>query len=136
LAIVAIVEPRGDFPLNDDWAFAHSAQWLLGEGRIRLSEWVAMNLVPQTLAGASATSVFGFSFETLRHLTQVVALMAMGAVYAWFRVSGLAAYGAFVATLAVVAFPAWPQLANSYMTDLYGLVLAMGAAIFFVKALG
>jgi len=55
LAIVAIVEPRGDFPLNDDWAFAHSAQWLLGEGRIRLSEWVAMNLVPQTLAGASAT---------------------------------------------------------------------------------
>src|SRR5258706_7111698 len=135
LAIVAIVEPRGDFPLNHDWAFAHSAQWLLAEGRIRLSEWVAMNLVPQTLVGASATAAFGFSFETLRHVTQVVALVAMGSVYAWFRVAGLAASAALVATVAIVAFPAWPQLSNSYMTDLYGLVLAMGAAIFFVRAL-
>ena len=36
LAIVAVSDPRGDFPLNDDWAFAHSVQWMLGEGRMRV----------------------------------------------------------------------------------------------------
>jgi hypothetical protein len=135
LAIVAVVQPRGDFPLNDDWAYAHSAQWLLEEHRIRLSQWIAMNLVPQTILGAGVTAAFGFSFETLRHLTQVVAVAAMGLTYAWFRAAKLAPTAALVATCAIVAFPPWAQLANTYMTDLYGLSLGMAAAICFVRAL-
>src|SRR6185503_12071343 len=120
LAIVAMVQTRGDFPLNDDWAYAHSVGWLLDEGRIRLSDWVGNNLVPQTLAGAAVSSVAGFSFEALRHLTQAVALAAAGAAYFWFRSARFAPAAALAATLAIVAFPAWPVLANSYMTDLYG----------------
>jgi hypothetical protein len=134
-AMVAMIQPRGDYPLNDDWAYAHSVQWLLEEHRIRLSQWVAMNLVPQTLAGAAVTSAFGFSFETLRHLTQAVAIAAMALTYAWFRTARLPASAALVATFAVVSFPAWGQLANSFMTDLYGLALGMGAAICFLRAL-
>jgi len=135
LAIVAMVQPRGDFPLNDDWAYAHSVGWLLDEGRIRLSDWVGNNLVPQTLAGAAVSSVAGFSFEALRHLTQAVALAAAGAAYFWFRSARFAPAAALAATLAIVAFPAWPVLANSYMTDLYGFALALPAAAFFLKAL-
>jgi hypothetical protein len=135
LAIVALVQPRGDFPLNDDWAYAHSVQWLLAEGRIRLSDWVGMNLVPQTLAGGLVVSVAGFSFEALRHLTQAIAVLAMAAAYFWFRAARLAPGSALVATAALVAFPAWPVLANSYMTDLYGLALALPAATLFLRAL-
>ena len=72
LAMVAIVQPRGDFPVNDDWAFAQSAKWLLDEGRLRLSDWVPMYLVPQTLAGAAVASIFGLSFEVLRHVHRVI----------------------------------------------------------------
>lgn len=135
VAIVAIVQPRGDFPLNDDWSYAHSVQWLLAEGRIRLSPWVGMNLVPQTLAGGAIVSLFGFSFETLRHLTQAVAVSAMVAAYFWFRTVRLEPSCALIATVTLVAFPAWPVLANSYMTDLYGLALALPAATFFCAAL-
>ena len=135
LAIVAIVQPRGDFPLNDDWAYAHSVQWLLAEGRIRLSDWVGMNLVPQTLGGGLVVSVAGFSFEVLRHLTQAIAVLAMAAAYFWFRAARLEPGAALVATGTLVAFPAWPVLANSYMTDLYGLALALPAATLFLKAL-
>jgi hypothetical protein len=135
LAVVAIVQPRGEFPLNDDWAYAHSVQWLLSEGRIRLSGWIAMNLVPQTLAGGVVAALLGFSFEALRHLTQVVAVLAAGTAYAWFRVSRLEPLHALVASLALLSFPAWPVLANSFMTDLYGLALGLPAAIFFVRAL-
>src|SRR5215212_695887 len=101
LAMIAIVQPRGEFPVNDDWAYAHSVQWLLSEGRIRLSGWVAMNLVPQTLAGGAVAALFGFSFEALRHLTQAVALLALIAAYGWFRVSRLEAIHALVATAAL-----------------------------------
>ena len=96
VAMVAIVMPRGDFPLNDDWAYAHGVGWLLSEGRIRLSDWVGMNLLPQTLAGAATVWLFGPGFETLRHVTQAAALAAMAAAYAWFRAAGLDARSAFV----------------------------------------
>jgi hypothetical protein len=135
LAIVLIVQPRGDFPLNDDWAYAHSVQWLLSEGRVRLSDWIAMNLLPQTLGGGLVTALFGFSFETLRHLTQLVAALTSVAAYAWFRSARLEASDALAATVAVIAFPAWPVLANSYMTDLYGMLFALPSAALFLRAL-
>ena len=136
LAVIAVVAPRGDFPLNDDWAYALAVQWLLDEGRLRLPDWVGMNLVPQALAGAAVVSVAGFSFEALRHLTQVVALLALGAAYAWFRAARLEPGAAFAATAALVAFPGWAILANSFMTDLYGFTFALAAAACFAHAIG
>jgi hypothetical protein len=135
LAMIAVVQPRGDFPINDDWAFAQSVRWLLDEGRLRLSDWVPMDLVPQAYAGALAASVAGFSFEILRHVTQGVAVLALVAAFAWFRVAGLDARASFAASAVLAAFPAWPVLANSFMTDLYALLLALPAAALFAKTL-
>jgi hypothetical protein len=135
LVVVAVVAPRGEFPLNDDWAYAHSVQWLLAEHRVRLSDWIAMNLLPQTLAGGLATAALGFSFETLRHITQCVAVLASVAAFYWFRAVRLEPPQAMVASLALIAAPFWPVLANSYMTDLYGLVFALPAATLFLRAL-
>ena len=135
LVVWILVAPRGDFPLNDDWAYSHSVRWLLEERRVRLSDWVAMNLLPQTLLGAATASLLGFSFETLRHVTQVVAVACSAIAYAWFRAGGLAASHALAATCALLAFPAWPVLANSYMTDIYGLAPALASAALFVRCL-
>ena len=38
LVVAAVVEPHGEFPIDDDWAYAHSVRWLLDEHRIRLSD--------------------------------------------------------------------------------------------------
>jgi len=135
LAVAVLVRPRGNFPLNDDWAYAHSVQWLLAEHRVRLSDWIAMNLLPQTLAGGAVAAMAGFSFEALRHVTQAVALLTSVAAFYWFRANRLEPGAALVATLVVIAFPAWPQLANSYMSDLYGLLFALAAATLFLRAL-
>jgi hypothetical protein len=134
-AMVAIVQPRGDFPVNDDWAFAQTVRWLLDEGRFRLSDWVPMDLVPQAYAGAAVATIWGFSFEALRHLTQAVALATLVAAYGWFRVAGLDAWSSFVASVVLAAFPAWPVLANSFMTDLYALAFALPAAALFAGTL-
>ena len=140
VAIVALllafaVDPRGNFPLNDDWAYAHSVQWLLGEHRIRLSDWIAMNLLPQTLAGGVFTAVAGFSFDALRLLTQVVSVAVAAMTARWFLAVGLAPRDAVLATLTVLAVPCWLPLADSYMTDLYGMFFAIPAATLFIRAL-
>jgi hypothetical protein len=135
LALALVADPRGEFPVNDDWAYAHSVQWLLGEHRIRLSDWVAMNLLPQTLAGGFVTLVGGFSFERLRHLTQFVSVAVAMLALAWFRVAGLRRTASLVATLTLVAAPCWLPLADSFMTDLYAMLFALPAATLFLRAL-
>ena len=135
LAFAAAVDPRGEFPVNDDWAYAHSVQWLLTEHRIRLSDWIAMNLLPQTLAGGLVVELAGFSFSVLRHLTQLVSAAVAALALHWFLVAGVARRDALFATLTVMAVPCWLPLANSYMTDLYGMVFALPAAALFLRAL-
>ena len=135
IAVTAVVMPRGNFGVNDDWTYAHSVLWLIGEHRIRLSEWATTNLLPQILTGGLAAAIFGFSFEVLRHLTQLVAVATSIAAYAWFRVVRLDPRQALVASVALLAMPSWPLLANSFMSDLYGLVFALSAAALFLHAL-
>jgi len=135
LLAIALIQPYGNFPLNDDWAYAHSAIWFNSEHRIRLSNWVAMNLLPQAVAGGLVTAAVGFSFDALRHLTQIVALLASISAFYFFRSASLTAAQAFVATLVVIAMPSWPILTNSFMTDIYSLVFALSAATLFIRLL-
>ncbi len=99
VALVLVADPRGNFPLNDDWAYAHSVRWLFDEHRIRLSDWIAMNLLPQTLMGGAAVAIAGYSFAVLRHLTQVVSIGVALLAFAWFEAAGLRRRDALVATL-------------------------------------
>lgn len=135
LALLGIVHPVGNFPLNDDWAYAHSVLWLLDEHRLRLSNWIAMNLLPQTLLGAAVAKLFGFSFTGLRAVTQALAMLTSLAAFAFFRTSGLSRPAALVATLLLVVTPWWQVLANTYMTDLYGLLFGLLAATYYLRHL-
>jgi hypothetical protein len=135
LAILALSRASGDFPINDDWAYAHSVRWLLDEHRIRLSDWIAMNLVPQTLLGAGTSALFGYSFSTLRHVTQLASVVVALALFRWFVAVGLGRGDSLVASLAVMAMPCWPVLSNSFMTDIFGMLFAVPAATLFLRAL-
>ena len=135
IALFALIEPRGEFPLNDDWAYAHSVLWLLAEQRVRLSDWIAMNLLPQTLAGGATAALFGFSFSALRHLTQAIALLGSVGMLWLFRAAGLTPTQAALAAIATVTTPWWLELANSYMSDVYALALALPAAALYLRAL-
>lgn len=135
LALLALSQATGDFPVNDDWAYAHSVRWLLDEHRIRLSDWIAANLLPQSLLGAGAAALFGYSFSTLRHVTQLASILVAWAVFRWFVTVGLCRRDALLATLVVMAMPCWPVLSNSFMTDMFGMLFAIPAATLYLRAL-
>lgn len=92
-----------------------------------------MNLLPQTLLGGAAAHTVGFSFSTLRVLTEIISLVVGLSAFALFRVSGIAPRAAFAATLCLVTLPWWQVLANTYMSDMYGMALAIPAAYFFAR---
>ena len=85
LAVIVVVDPRGEFPLNDDWAYAWSVKTLLQEGRFQLSDWGAVNLLPQTLWGWLFSVPGGFSFTALRVSTLIASLITLFALagFSW-----------------------------------------------------
>src|SRR6266850_6812147 len=78
---VVIVNPIGNFPLNDDWAMATTVKRLVEDGIYRPSGWTGMPLITQTLWGALFCIPFGFSFTALRFSTLAISLTGVFGTY-------------------------------------------------------
>lgn len=116
LAAVA-VNPVGDFPLNDDWAYAESVGALVNTGAIRFSDWSASNLISQVFWGAAFASVLGVSATVLRFSTLVAALLGAVALYRLFRLGKVSPVVALLGALVGVFNPLFFSLSFSFMTD-------------------
>jgi 4-amino-4-deoxy-L-arabinose transferase-like glycosyltransferase len=114
---IAIVDPRGEFPLNDDWSYTRSAFRWGQEGRMQVDEWCAMSLIGQAFYGGLLTELFGQSFLVLRLST--LALSCGTAFLLWhiLRQTGVRHSTAWVAVLGWVFNPIQYALAHTYMTE-------------------
>ena len=74
---ILIVNPLGDFPLNDDWSYAKSVKTLFDTGQLKLYNWGEMTLVAHVYFGFFFTKVFGFSFTVLRFSTSLSGLLSI-----------------------------------------------------------
>ncbi len=118
LLMIVLVNPRGDFPLGDDWSYARSVSGLLETGQYRLHGWTAMTLLTQVLWGAGFSLLFGgFSFEILRASTLTLGLVAVVAVYGLFREAGARKLVAFVAAASLAVNPIFFSLSFTFMSD-------------------
>lgn len=113
-----MINPIGNFPLNDDWAYGWTVKTFLETGKFRLSDWTATNLLPQAILGVIFCLPFGFSFTSLRILTLLLSLVGVLAVYALLRVAkvppGFSLFGALVLALNPIYF----QLSYSFNSDI------------------
>jgi Dolichyl-phosphate-mannose-protein mannosyltransferase len=130
-----IVNPRGDFPLNDDWAYGPAVRILLEEGDLRFSDWTAPNLIAQVLWGAMFCLPTGFSFTTLRVSTLVLGLIGVVATYGLLRESrareGLSLFGALV-----LAFnPIYFSLSFTFMSDVPFVAVAAASSWLYMRGL-
>ncbi|QQR86553.1 MAG: glycosyltransferase family 39 protein [Flavobacteriales bacterium] len=115
--VLLVIDPRGDFPLNDDWAFAHDVKHLVEDGRSVFSDWPAMTLIAQTLWGAAFCKVFGFSHEVLRW---AVVVLGIGCSLLMYQLAFLLANDrrrALFASLLLMLNPLFLALVVTYMTE-------------------
>ncbi len=112
-----LVNPLGEFPLNDDWSYTKSVLILSNEGRLDIGEWPAMTLVAHLVWGSLFIKTAGFSFFILRCSTFVASLI--GLIVFFKMLVNLTANRqiSFFASLTLLICPLYFNLTNTYMTD-------------------
>lgn len=135
VAIVAI-NPGGDFPLNDDWAYADTLQRLLDTGQFVPSDWTSTTLLAHVLWGALFSWLFNdVSFTTLRISTQIAGAIGLGIFGMLLNALGCERRTALVACFALAFNPLFFVLANTFMTDVGFLTLTLGSSYLFIRYL-
>ena len=129
----AVVNPIGDFPLNDDFSFGRTAFNLVEKNQFLFDEWLSMTLVTQVLWGGAFCKIFGFSFTTLRFSTWVLALIGLLAFYKTGRELGQRQTTCLFASLVLAFNPLFFSLSYTFMSDVPFASMLMVSTLFFVK---
>ena len=133
LIVVLVVNPIGDFPLNDDWCYGKSVKTLQENGYLKLYNWGEMTLVGQVYYGYLFTKVFGFSFTVLRCSTLVLALLSFFGILKIFNVIGLSKQLSKVGLLLCMFNPIFLELSFTFMTDIPFYTITIYVCYFFIK---
>lgn len=132
---VAWVGLGGDYPLNDDWAYAISAKQLLHSGRMHILDWAAPSLVAHVAWGALCMRLLGESFVSLRCGTLLLSLGGAFATYGLGRCLGLLPRRAVLPALALLFSPWYVNLSFTFMSDVPWLFVVLVALCCFSVAL-
>jgi hypothetical protein len=132
---ILVVDPRGEFALNDDWAYALPVQILVERGVLRLTFFQGMPLLAQIAWGVPFCLPLGFSFTALRVSTLVLGLLGMLGVYRLLRDRDVAPLLCLLAALGLLANPVYATLANTFMTDVPFFAAFVWSAVFLLRAL-
>ncbi len=111
-----IVNPLGDFPLNDDWSYGKAVYYSMTD-QYTIGNFGAMTLFTHLMWGMLFVKVFGFSFTVLRFSTfisVVISLFFLDKLI--FKITGNKIPG-FLAGLILMFNPLFFNLSNTYMTD-------------------
>jgi hypothetical protein len=116
-AMVVAVNPIGDFPLNDDWAWGLAVRTLYEKGVLVIPEFAGMSLVAHIFWGWVASLPAGFSFTALRLSSAVLGLAAVLSTYGLCLEAGATRGVALLGALAVATNPLIFEHSLSFMTD-------------------
>ena len=129
VGMLMAVNHSGEFPLIDDWAYAHGVSDFLVDGVLKISDWVAMTQVAHLFAGVAWSMIFGYSLENLHEFTLLVSLIGTFVMYYgtgfFTRSVSLRLIGTFI----LVANPLWIYLSHTFMTDIPFTVLFLGLVV-------
>ena len=132
--IEVIINPIGDFPINDDWVYGLPVQWLVEEGRLGFCQQNALAFT-HILWGSLFVFIAGFSYTVLRISTLVVAAVGLAAMYLSGREVGLSRAGALIVVGLLMINPVFVSLANSFMTDASFVSLMVLSVLLLVRGM-
>src|SRR3954447_7114521 len=135
-ALAAVVVPTlTPVATTDDWAYARSAQILLGQARLTIFPVVAATAVFQIVWGALFGFIFGPTLGIFRLSTVVITALGGLALYGLCRDLGVARGPGALGVATFLFNPLVFVLAFTFMTDAHFMALLVIATWLFVKAL-
>ena len=134
ILVVFLINPRGEFPLIDDWAYAGMVKSLVEGGGLRIPE-VATNIIAQVFWGALFCLPFGFSFIALRISTLTLGLIGVLALYGILRETDADRLTALFGSLLLIFNPLYLGLSYTFMSDVPFTAVSLLALYFLVRGL-
>ena len=133
--MIILVNPIGNFPLNDDWSYARSVKSAVEHGEFKLLGWTGTNLISQVYWGALFCLPFGFSFTALRFSTLTLGLIGVLSTYGLLRLINAHPKYSFLGALLVAINPIYFELSNTFMNDVPFFAFATLTLFFLFRGL-
>lgn len=132
--MIIIVNPIGNFPLNDDWQYARPVSSLINQGHYFSPDSYSPIIVAQVYWGALFCLPGGFSFTALR--ISVLVLGLAGVLVFYFLISNISNNKklSFFGALLLLINPIYFSLSNTFMTDAPFLSFALISIYLFFKS--
>jgi hypothetical protein len=128
-----IVNPIGNFPLNDDWWYAYAYRKLFEESGSDKFPWGATSLVGQLILTKSYAFFAGCSYTALRLFTLILSFLCITFIFKILtRRLKVDATSAFVLCVIFLFSPLYLSLSNSYMSDVPFLFFLSGGFYFYL----
>jgi hypothetical protein len=132
-ATIAAVDPRGDFPLHDDWIYDVSTWTFARTGQFHFPAFTVTSLRAQVIWGAIWTKLFGESFEVLRISTLLLSLATLIVVARILARAGAAPWVTVFAALALLFNPVFLWSSCTFMTDVPYVFASVVSFYFFAR---
>jgi 4-amino-4-deoxy-L-arabinose transferase-like glycosyltransferase len=113
----SIVNPLGNFPLNDDWTYAKSVLDFFIDNKYHIGTSFS-SLWTHLMWGLVFTKIFGFSFWILRLSTILSSIVGLCLLFKLIGEITNNALIALTACLVMLFNPLYFNLTNTYMTDI------------------
>ena len=133
LAGIAIANPFGNFPINDDWIYGSAVSTFAKTGQMHLLGTNAFDFIPLYLAGF-LSKLAGFSFDLLRFTSIAFHLFGTVGAYLAFRELSLAKWQATLFASVFALNPFMVSLSLTFMTDVPALALTNWMFYFAIRA--
>ena len=132
LAII-LVNPIGNFPLNDDWSYGLTVKFLHEHGDFRPAGWTCMTYISEALWGDLFCLPAGFSFTAVRFSTITISWIGLLGFYVLIRQLGQPRRMAFACALLLAFNPLYFALSNSFMSDVPFTTMAIFSLLLYVR---
>jgi hypothetical protein len=135
LLVAFLIDPRGEFPLNDDWCYAAAVKALRGGAGLKLQGCVSTNIVAQVVWGALFCLPFGFSFTALRISTLTLGVIGAVGLYGLLRELDADQETALFGALLLAFNPLYLVLSYTFMPDVPFVAVSISSFYFLVRGL-
>lgn len=134
MLLVILVNPLGNFPLNDDWQYAYPVKQLIEAGRFEMQGQFAPNILLQVLWGYLSCILLGaFDFTFLRFGVLLLGLGCGLLVYQWLKEEGIPSSKSGGVSLVLLGSPLFFSLSFTFMTDVPFLFLCLLSLRYFSR---
>ena len=133
LIIILIVNPVGEFPINDDWSLAFLAKHFGETGSFLFSDDSTFTVLTHTVWGGIFVKIFGFSFLALRVSTLLLGIATTALFVEIMRNQGVSRSVATMMAVALLCSPIFLNQSFTFMTEIPFLCLGGLSLLFYAK---